>query len=438
MGDWETAKLIFDKRPDMVRTGIFKILSTALHVAVTANETKQTLHFVKELVNMITIEELELKNNFSNTAFWLACSCGSTEMAKILMEKNPNLLNIRGNGGLLPLVASAGAGWYNLVKHLYYHSDKMNGHSWTSNDRIRLFRQCVERDFYDIALQIVKDRPELADNVSILEVLARKPDALNNVENDHLITRIIKSTFRFFHMKLQPVAEVDTDALKLLKHIWRHATRTMNLDEIEAMLRRPPRILFVAANLGNTRFIVELLRTYPDLMFNTNEDGLTIFHIAVMHRHQGIFNLLYEIGKINNDVCMLSDKNTQNNMLHLVGKTSKEMAAKTPGASLLMQRELLWFKEVDKMMRPYLREAKNRDGLTPYELFSKENEDQVSKELKWTKDCMVVTTLIVTVAFAAAFTVPGGYKGENGLPFFIHQPAFIAISSFGGYVSLNV
>ncbi|KAF5794730.1 putative PGG domain, ankyrin repeat-containing domain superfamily [Helianthus annuus] len=155
-------------------------------------------------------------------------------------------------------------------------------------------------------------------------------------------------------------------------------------------------------------------------MLFEHEDGLTIFQIAVMHRHQGIYNLLYEIGGSKNDICTFKDK-SGNNMLHLVGKTSKEMAAKTSRASLLMQRELLWFKEVEKMMPPSLREAKNKDGQTPYELFSKENQDLVSKGLKWMKDCMVVATLIITVALAVAFTVPGGYNQEHGFPIFIHQ-----------------
>ncbi|KAD2804957.1 hypothetical protein E3N88_38334 [Mikania micrantha] len=112
-------------------------------------------------------------------------------------------------------------------------------------------------------------------------------------------------------------------------------------------------------------------------------------------------------------------------MLHLVGKTSKEMATKTCETSLLMQRELLWYKDVEKMMPPYLREAKNKDGRTPYELFVKENEDLVSKGLKWMKDCMVVVTLIVTVEFAVAFTVPGGYNQDHGPPIFIHKPTFL-------------
>ncbi|GKD53085.1 hypothetical protein Tco_1286472 [Tanacetum coccineum] len=89
-------------------------------------------------------------------------------------------------------------------------------------------------------------------------------------------------------------------------------------------------------------------------------------------------------------------------MDHLVGKSSKEMEAKMAGASLLMQRELLWFKEVENIMPAYLTEEKNSTGQTEFELFSKENEDLVSSGLKWMKDCMVVATLIVTVAFAVA------------------------------------
>lgn len=103
-------------------------------------------------------------------------------------------------------------------------------------------------------------------------------------------------------MKVQPAAEEeDTDALKLLKIIYSHVTRAMSNIEIKAMFSST-QILFAAAEMGNTIFIVELLRAYPDLMLFKNGDELTIFHIAVMHRHHGIYNLLYEIGGLCNDV----------------------------------------------------------------------------------------------------------------------------------------
>ncbi|KAL8196864.1 hypothetical protein R6Q57_024377 [Mikania cordata] len=439
MGDWETAKFIFDKHLNLVRFNLSKNFGTTLHVVVTAEETDLTLNFVKNLVNMMTREELELKNNHSNTAFWVASASGKRKMAKIMIEKNRSLLDIRGNGDYLPLTISAMNGIHNMVEYLYKNSKKMTGDHWTDKDRSLTLSHCVKRDFFAVALQILDDHPELAQDVSLLEVLARKPDAFKTVENN-LITRIIV-TSKFFHMKEQPLAEEDTESLKLLKIIWGHATRTMNLDEIEVMLKRNG-VLFVAAEMGNTGFIVELLRTYPDLMLDRNEDGHTIFHIAVMNRHQGIYNLLYEIGSYRNNVCKIRDKGW-NNMLHLVGKSSKKMAAKRSGASLLMQRELS-SKEVEAMTPPYLREAKNKDGETPHELFSKENEDQVSQGLNWTQDCMVVATLIITVAFSVAFTVPGGYEGDNGLPIFIRQRSLLvfvvtdAISLFSSSTSLLV
>ncbi|KAI3731043.1 hypothetical protein L1987_62226 [Smallanthus sonchifolius] len=363
MGDWETAKIIFDKHPDLVRFGLSKNFGTALHVVATAEETEFTLNFVKNLVNMMTREELELKNNNSNTAFWVASAWGKMKMAKIMMEKNPSLLDIRGNGKYFPLTISAMNGVYNMVKCLYKNSQKMAGNHWTDKDRSLTLSHCVKSNFFDVALQILEDHPELAQNVSLLEVLAQKPYAFRTVEKN-TIMRIITRTVRFFYMKVQPAAGEDTEPLKLLKTIWGHATRTMNLDEIENMLK--------------------------------------------------------------------------------VGKSSKKMAAKASGASLLMQRELLWFKEVEKMVPPYMKEAKNKDDQTPYELFSKENEDLVSKGLKWMKDCMVVATLIVTVAFAVAFTVPGGYNQDHGLPVFINQRSFLifviadAISLFSSSTSLLV
>ncbi|KAM0042748.1 putative ankyrin repeat-containing domain, PGG domain, ankyrin repeat-containing domain superfamily [Helianthus debilis subsp. tardiflorus] len=459
-GDWETAKIIFDERRDLVQYDLMENLGTALHVAATSEETKQTLNFVKNLVNMMTREELELKNKLGNTAFYVACVFGNTKVAKIMMEKNNVLSNIRGSHEYLPLSASALAGKYSSVKYLYYHSQKMTGNHWTDDDlKFTLRALCREwllcftslKDCHissiDIAFQIVADHPELdLDVKTFLRILARKPEGFDRVEKS-LSTRIIESTFGLFCMKVdESAAEEDTYALKLLETIWGHATRTMNLDDIELMLTES-RILFVAARAGNTRFIVELLRTYPNLMLRKDAEGRTIFHIAVMYRHLGIYNLLYEAGDSRNEICISEDK-YDNNMLHLVARwpesSSRFMAAKRSEASLLMQRQVLWFKEVYDMLPPYLREAKNKRDETPFETFSLSNERQVSSGLQWMKDCMVVATLIITVAFAVAFTVPGGYNQDHGLPLFIHRRDFLvfviadAISLFSSSTSLLV
>ncbi|CAA2976128.1 ankyrin repeat-containing protein NPR4-like [Olea europaea var. sylvestris] len=71
---------------------------------------------------------------------------------------------------------------------------------------------------------------------------------------------------------------------------------------------------------------------------------------------------------------------------------------------------------------------KNDADITPRELFTEEHENLREAGERWMKDtatsCMVVVTLIATVAFAAAFTVPGGNKGETGTPIFLNNRWF--------------
>ncbi|KAJ0008168.1 hypothetical protein Pint_29124 [Pistacia integerrima] len=96
-----------------------------------------------------------------------------------------------------------------------------------------------------------------------------------------------------------------------------------------------------------------------------------------------------------------------------------------------MQRELQWFKAVESYVHPSLQEQRNGHGKTPREVFTKEHEKLVEKGEKWMKDtassCSVVAALIITVVFAAAFTVPCGNK-ENGTPIFLHNIAFIVFA----------
>ena len=98
------------------------------------------------------------------------------------------------------------------------------------------------------------------------------------------------------------------------------------------------------------------------------------------------------------------------------------------------------------MIPPSYRERKNKDGLTPYELFTKEHKELVEKGEDWMKgtasQCMVVAALIATIVFAAAFTVPGGYDQTNGIPIFNSKATFMvfvvadAISLFSSSASI--
>ncbi|KAM5554330.1 hypothetical protein ABKV19_022614 [Rosa sericea] len=99
------------------------------------------------------------------------------------------------------------------------------------------------------------------------------------------------------------------------------------------------------------------------------------------------------------------------------------------GAALKMQRELQWFKEVETIVPPQNLESTNlTDYKRPRNLFFMHHKKLVEEGEKWMKDtagsCSVVGALIVTIMFAAAFTVPGGNNGVIGFPIFVGDKLF--------------
>jgi hypothetical protein len=77
---------------------------------------------------------------------------------------------------------------------------------------------------------------------------------------------------------------------------------------------------------------------------------------------------------------------------------------------------------------PLHKEVKNKDGKTPSQVFMEEHRPLVKQAKNWIKDrsdsCMLVATLIATITFAAAITVPGGNNQDKGTPIFLSNHKF--------------
>ncbi|RVW98425.1 hypothetical protein CK203_026838 [Vitis vinifera] len=229
-------------------------------------------------------------------------------------------------------------------------------------------------------------------------------------------------------------------ALELVKCLWSEVL-LMNELQVGELIRTPSRLLFTAAELGIVEFLIELIRVYPDLIWKVDTQSRSIFHIAVVHRQEKVFNLIHEIGALKDLIASYRDENN-NNMLHLAGKLAPSDRLKTDsGAALQLRRELHWFKEVEKIVQPLYREIRNSEGKTPQTLFMEEHKVLVREGEKWMKDtaasCMLVATLIATVMFAAFFTVPGGDNGNTGIPIFLKRRSFtvFAVSDALSFVS---
>ncbi|XP_021685831.2 ankyrin repeat-containing protein ITN1-like [Hevea brasiliensis] len=74
----------------------------------------------------------------------------------------------------------------------------------------------------------------------------------------------------------------------------------------------------------------------------------------------------------------------------------------------------------------------NNMKLPADEFFNTVNSELRSAGKEWLKStaegCSVVAVLIATVAFAAAYTVPGGNQSSTGLPVLLNQPLFVVFT----------
>lgn len=398
--------------------------------------------------------DVALRNRDGNTPLCLAAITGNVKIAKIIVKNNPILLTMRGANGMMPLHLAVLYGNADMVRYLYDESQVMGSDGWTDNDRNSVLLICIEVDFFDIAHKILKENANLPQGKyvwEVLQVLARKPYAFEDIE-PHILKKTIDMILKAIPPMLGPATEELREATHLLRLLWERILIKPQ-DEIDIILKGPmidnkgiqtypSQIIFVAAEMGNTKFLVEIIREYPDLIWKKNDNFQTIFHVAVSHRRESVYSLLYEIGSMKDLITPLTDEDG-NNMLHLVGMNAK----KNPYEDLLttpfqMQRELLWFKEVMALIPPFYREAKNKAGRTPSELFAENHKNLVAESKKWMKgtidQCMVAAVLMATIGFLVVFSVPGGYDQDNGFPLFLrdgHLVVFVVLDALSFILS---
>ncbi|KAK9229543.1 hypothetical protein WN944_022506 [Citrus x changshan-huyou] len=81
---------------------------------------------------------------------------------------------------------------------------------------------------------------------------------------------------------------------------------------------------------------------------------------------------------------------------------------------------------MENLVRPSFQEMHNASNKTLREVFTETHNELVKEGEKWMDTALsyaVVVSLIITVLFAAAFTVPGGNNIE-GIPNFLHNVPF--------------
>ncbi|KAI5446175.1 hypothetical protein KIW84_014144 [Lathyrus oleraceus] len=352
-----------------------------------------------------------------------------------MLEKNDQLPTVRGGNGYTPIQYSALQGRYKMTWHLYHKTI----HCFEDKDWNLLFFACIYTGIYDLALKMARHKNELAfardaNKETALHFLAQNEISLDSCcrgpehdDNPVMINPDMKNLVVF----------------QLVKFLW-----TTILDkyyysdaELRKIRNEPSQLIFDAAKVGNFGFLSELISGYPSLIWDVDSKRRTILHIAVMHRHASIFNLVHKIGHIKGVIVTYEDEEG-NTLLHLAAKLApRNQLELVSGAAFQMCLELLWFEKVKKIMLPAQIKLRNSEGDTAQELFSKEHEKLRENAESWMKktaeSCMLISTVIATGVFTAALSLPGGTNDDTGKPNYLAKTSFLvfAVSDASALIS---
>ncbi|KAL0842640.1 hypothetical protein Bca101_015885 [Brassica carinata] len=392
-GRVEVVKDFLNRRPDAVDEWI-NFYETPLLKACACGKPE----IVKELLRRMTPEQMipKMSQNASyHTPLTVVAVSGNMEIADVLITKNPKLLEIPGNNGQIPVVVAVENTQMEMARYLYIRTP---------------IQVLLDEDGYHGSLLFLN-----AIFYNMLGQLFLGPQATHLRDDGSGIDEV----YRMKVMHLQ--------AEKLLLGISKE-TLAMGLKDRSDTVDEA---LLFAVRYGNVDFLVEMIKNNSELLWSTRtSSSSTLFLLAVEFRQEKVFSLLY--GLDDRKHLLLADKDCYGNgVLHLAGYPSPpSKLSNVVGATLQMQRELQWYKEVERNAPEIEKERVNTEEQTPSEIFTKEHESLRKDAEKWMKDtamsCSLVAALIVTVTFAAVFTVPGGTDDSaKGRPFHLRDRQFV-------------
>ncbi|KAH6807122.1 hypothetical protein C2S51_028230 [Perilla frutescens var. frutescens] len=481
-GDWETVEKIMKQQPAAITARLTPLAETPLLVAVKAG---QGVAFIKKLVRLMQPETLLLTDYFGNTALHAVAVLGNTQAARLFVGKNRELPYIWNSDGCLAIHLAAMRGHRDTTSYLFAvtrEDDRLDPFKDAAGATLLNFT--VTAGCCDLALYLVEHNPRLAwqhEDVSPLELLAQEPSAFPSgmdfniwkqfiyscvpmklVEIPECSVRNIKSPVCSSFKRQRPLRELHVIVWRVLERlVWPlkriRRTKAMHHQAVQLVKRVCSEIksldnakassiltgpFLLGAQNGVHEIVKEILQSFPHAITFVDEENHSVFHLAVMYRHEEIFKIVHQqSGQYKLCLSLLLD-NMRNNILHLAAyRPHQDLLDLSSGAVLRMQRELQWYKEVEKFVLPQERKSKNAQGKTTLTIFNEEHHELAAHETQWmtgmATSCTVAASLIATVAFAAAITVPGGNNEKDGLPIFSSEKAFLLFAVFDGLALLS-
>ncbi|XP_042034954.1 uncharacterized protein LOC121781281 [Salvia splendens] len=314
-GDWEAIEKLLERAPSLAFVEINERGDRALHLAAAMGNEE----IVRELVERISsCDDLALLDGRGCTACCYAAISGDVEVADIMLRKNPCLVTARDKNNATPLHKAAFCGNKEMVSY-FLKSTKVE--DFSNQEWFDILLLLVRTRMYDVGLELLEKNVSLAtmrnEEGTVLHALARQDISHFRANRRILDSRHVKKATMKGVPRRQIEGVMQPDLQLLAEKVW---TEVQRLDRARVRdLMKNPLILHDAARFGNVELITMLTRDYPNLIWETDSDGYTIFHVAVMYRRENVFRLIYSFGAFKHLLATSQDQNGDH-ILHLAAK----------------------------------------------------------------------------------------------------------------------
>ncbi|XP_068309898.1 uncharacterized protein [Pyrus communis] len=197
--DWEAVVRTYELNERAHGEKITKSGDTALHIAVSDGQEKH----VEELVKLVTVKELQIRNERGNTPLHIASWMGNVKMCCCLAKAQPSLVITFNVDNETPLFLAAVYGKkdaFLCMHHIYTPTlgdDRQKRYKYCRrNDGDTILHSAISGDYFDLAFQIIDLYGDLVNYVnaqgfSPLHLLATKPSAFKSGSHLGLFQKII-------------------------------------------------------------------------------------------------------------------------------------------------------------------------------------------------------------------------------------------------------
>ncbi|XVF03991.1 hypothetical protein REPUB_Repub05bG0042000 [Reevesia pubescens] len=397
---------------------------TPVHIAARAGRRDVVEVFINSVKNYEGIYIGRIRDNSGNTPLHGTVRNAHLRVMKTLAEEDPESLLGINDAGESPLSIAIDMKLTNFAKIIISLNKDTLG--YIGNSGQTPLHCAVKRNDFDTMSSILVLKPEL---VRVKDERKRTPlHYAATLGHQRMVEELVKKDLEELVETDPSVAYIEDENQQIPLHLAAKNGQGSLIkallepcwDTIERVDEKQRNILHLAAMNGNVdavKYILTLIEM-EDLVNSPDVDGNTPLHLAASNYHSDVVRVLSKNSKV--EIRAINNFN----------KTALAIIKLPDDRGMELQKHLTLkaLKSAYKQKSINLEDLPENTQLDEVEV-EKPNKDGNRKGREMAQIISVMSTLIATFTFTAAFTIPGGFLGggpDEGMATLISRSAFQA------------